>query len=402
MRLRGVGGLSVQRLQTIRDLYQVLKAFRMRPEPDNLRKNIPVPGDESLANFGRRILNQLERMREQRIKQLASRVVEAVLGAGRMKKPRGRDQKRPEAIVDRPCHVVVVENLEHYKPEDSRLRRENRQLMNWAARNVRKYIMEGCQLYGLHFVEVSPTYTSRQDSRTGAPGVRCEDVSRKLLEEAARRADSTDGTSSDQPRTQLDREIGWWVRDIRAARKRREEQPDDAKARDRVLAAIADRIADIPSSLTTIRLPRRGGELFVSMAADSPAAGGLQADLNAAANIGLKALTDPDWEGAWWFVLVTPGTGDLIREKIQGSVAWDGITRIEVSATDAAPSVPNQSKKGRTSMKRKQTAVYAFNPLFAPAGLFNTWITTGDYWKAIENQVGERLRREQTEAESRF
>src|SRR5690606_21777996 len=30
-RIRRVGGLSVKRLQTIRDLYQVLKAFHMRP-----------------------------------------------------------------------------------------------------------------------------------------------------------------------------------------------------------------------------------------------------------------------------------------------------------------------------------------------------------------------------------
>ncbi len=76
-RIRRLGGLSMQRLQTIHDLYQVLKAFRMRPEPDDLRKNIPALGDESMANFGRRILNQLERLRKQRIKQLASRVIEA-------------------------------------------------------------------------------------------------------------------------------------------------------------------------------------------------------------------------------------------------------------------------------------------------------------------------------------
>ena len=41
---------------------------------------------------------------------------------------------------------------------------------------MKKYLAEGCQLHGLHLREVSPNYTSRQDSRTGAPGLRCNDI----------------------------------------------------------------------------------------------------------------------------------------------------------------------------------------------------------------------------------
>lgn len=395
-KLRGLGGLSVQRLQTIRDLYQVLKAFRMRPEPDDLNKNVPQPGDESLARFGRRILDQLERMREQRIKQLASRVVEAALGAGRMQQSLGRDRKRPQERTDRPCHAVVVENLEHYKPEDSRLRRENRQLMNWAARNVRKYIMEGCQLHGLHFAEVSPTYTSRQDSRTGAPGIRCEDVSRKVLEEAARREIA--GSPADSaPATRFEREVRRWTHEI--ARVLAVADTAELKPRERVLRAVVQSLSSLPTNRSVVRLPRRGGEIFVSADANSPLAGGTQADLNAAANIGLKALTDPDWEGAWWFVLVNPANGEVIREKVQGSAVWDGDRHSAVIApeTNGSP----ESSKGRRA-RRQKAAVYAFSPLFGPSSSTSEWMQTRPYWEAVEHHVANRLEFDQSQPDSPF
>lgn len=394
-RLRGLGGLSVQRLQTIRALYQALKAFSMRPEPTDLRKNVPQAGDDSLAKFGHRILEYLERRREQRTKQLASRVIEAGLGAGRMKRVKGRDRKRPRQRIDAPCHAIVVENLERYKPEESRLRRENRQLMNWAARKVRRYIMEGCELHGLYFLEVSPTYTSRQDSRTGAPGIRCEDVDRKVLEEAVRRVDNPPRSEPvDSPReTRFEREVTRWVREVRRIR---EADEQERNARDRVLAAALRSLENLPSSRSTIRLPRVGGEIFVSSAPGSSALSSLQADLNAAANIGLKALLDPDWEGAWWFVLVDSATGSPAREKVQGSAVWNNDLPLFSSdaSSDKAP------KKRRSKTKSR---FYAFNPKFSPAGsTSNSWLATKPYWRAVEDAIAERLAREQSAEDNPF
>ena len=390
--IRYVGGLSTRRLRTIRDLYQVLKAFRMRAEPHDLRANMPEAGDDRLANFGRRILNQLEQLREQRIKQLASRVIEAALGAGRMNKVLGRDRKRPQERVDRTCHAVVVEDLEFYRPEDSRLRRENRQLMDWAARNVRKYIMEGCQLHGLHFVEAAARYTSKQDSRTGAPGVRCEDIPRAVLQEAARRVCSSGEASgsTDEPRAaaRFERQVRYWVRELSRLRGRR---GSELSPRDQILLAIIDRIGQLPQSRSVVRLPRPGAELFVSTDTNSPAAGGIQADLNAAANIGLKALTDPDWDGAWWFVLGDPATGKLVSDKIQGCLVW-GTPQVDVLG-DETPKTGNQ---------RKRSQVYLWNPRFWSEDSTTKWRTTRDYWNEVERVVGERLREEQTEVENPF
>jgi len=126
-------------------------------------------------NFGRYVLDALENMRERRVKQLASRIVEAALGIGRMPGKKGAS-KRPIERVDEPRHAVVIENLAHYRPDETRSRRENRRLMRWISGKLKTYLSESCELHGLFLMEVSASYTSRQDSHTGAPGLRCEDV----------------------------------------------------------------------------------------------------------------------------------------------------------------------------------------------------------------------------------
>ena len=79
---RNVGGLSLTRIATLRELYQLQKAYAMRPEPDDPRKNIAAKDDHRYDEFGRSILRVVERLREQRVKQVASRIVEAALGVG--------------------------------------------------------------------------------------------------------------------------------------------------------------------------------------------------------------------------------------------------------------------------------------------------------------------------------
>ncbi len=277
-----VGGLSLTRIATLKSLYQLHKAYHMRPEPEDPRKNVPAKGEEELRDFGRGMLDVMERLREQRVKQLASRLAEAALGIGRMKASEGkRDRKRPRAQIDQPCHAVVIENLKNYRPEETRTRRENRQLMSWSSSKVKKYLSEACQLNGLHLREVQASYTSRQDSRTGAPGIRCADVPVQDF--------------FTKP---------WWRRQVSIAVGRVNQGRGDA--RERFLADLDAKwsAAEKSERITAppLRIPVNGGELFVSADLHSPAALGLQADLNAAANIGLKALLDPDWPGKWWFV----------------------------------------------------------------------------------------------------
>jgi hypothetical protein len=378
--IRRVGGVGYTRQANLRGVYQTLKAFHMRPEPDDLRKNVPVPGDESLAKFGRRILDALERLRENRVKQLASRIVEAALGVGTENREHWqRGRKRPRARIPGPrhaaCHAVVAENLEYYRPEQTRTRRENRGLMNWAARNVRNRLVEGCLLYGLHFEEVSPSYTSRQDSRTGEPGARCADV-------------PADGFFT----------ASWWRKMVEEARDREHNSSKDRPdtARHKYLRDLDDKWrspwermgSDARKALAPFRIPVNGGEVFVPAMGASPVAGGLQADLNAAANIGLRALLDPDWPGAWWYLPVNAGTHLPVAEKAAGSAAVP-----QSEPLGKLPSDREGERKAGKAGKVKEIVNLFSIPSSQPLPS-RAWATYAEFWKKVEYDVIKLLRRQ--------
>jgi hypothetical protein len=141
--IRKTGGLSLSRLATLTEFRRKVQVgFFTRLKPDGSR-------DETKEQFGQSALDALEHLREQRVKQLASRIVEAALGIGRVRRPAGgQDPKRPNSRVDQPCHAIVIEDLTHYRPRETRTRRENRQLMTWSSSKIKKYLSEGCQLHG--------------------------------------------------------------------------------------------------------------------------------------------------------------------------------------------------------------------------------------------------------------
>ncbi len=290
------GGLSMQRIVAIEEYYKLAKAYKNHPEPDDLTKNIPLPGDNSSAGFNQRIRDTLERMKEQRVKQIASRIVESALGLG----IEGY-KKRPLTPENKPCQAIVIEDLSHYRPDELQTRRENRRLMQWSSSKVKKYLKEACEMHDVRLVEISPEYTSRQDSRTGAAGLRCIDINiREFLKDSSR-----------------------WQNKINTIQKK----PANKKSNlDQYLIELNESLGNkykdkvIPSD-NFVRIPRKGGDVFVSSSKESPVSKGIQADLNAAANIGLKALLDPDWAGAWWYILIEVKSNHVIPygEKYKGS-----------------------------------------------------------------------------------
>jgi len=369
--IRHVGGLSLTRIATIKSLYQVQKAFRMQPEPDDLRKNIPSKGDDTLRDFGRSILDVMEHMREQRVKQLASRIAEAALGIGRMKRPKGgKDPKRPRARVDEPCHAVVIENLTNYRPEETRTRRENRQLMTWSSAKVKKYLAETCQLNGLHLREISANYTSRQDSRTGAPGIRCQDVTIKEFMQSP-----------------------FWRKRVAQAEKKQAEGKGDAH--ERFLCDMNAKWKDKPEAdwerAVAVRVPLKGGEIFVSANAESPVAKGLQADLNAAANIGLKALLDPDWPGRWWYVPCDPTTFKPAKDKVAGSTAIC-LDKPLKSVSAVQDMDGPEKKRGKAGEKSREIVNLWRDVSSHPIDSDEGWRESRDYWGDVEKRVLDILR----------
>ena len=351
--IRGMGGLSLTRIASLIEFRRKVQiGFFNRLHPDGTHSEIK-------EQFGQKTLNALENLREQRVKQLASRIVEAALGLGRMQKDERKDRKRPTVQVDRPCHAIVIENLKNYRPDQTRTRRENRQLMAWSSSKILKYLTELCQLYGLHFREVSAAYTSRQDSRTGAPGIRWP------IKEFMRSP--------------------FWRKQVAPANKNKNE-------RERYIQNLdikwKEKLEEDWNTAGVARIPLSGGEMFVSADFNSPAAKGLQADLNAAANIGLRALTDPDWPGKWWYMPIDSKKMQPIVDKVKGSAAMEKNGQIIELGIDAIATEEIKSKK---KDRKKSSDVINLWCDISSTPLDGrdkgAWKTFTDYQEDVENRV---------------
>ena len=364
--IRHVGGLSLMRLATLTELRRKVQVgFFTRLHPNGKK-------EETKEQFGQRTLDAIESMREQRVKQLASRIVEAALGMGRMRPSAGRDIKRPRASVDKSCHAVVIESLRNYRPDDLQTRRENRALMDWSSGKVRKYLEEACQLYGLHLREVPPNYTSKQCSRTGLPGIRCADV--------------TVGQFQSSP---------FWRKVVKSSQKR---IAQGGKATEDIFFSdLETKVGGISApdakKKMLLRLPRKGGDLFVAapsrkqlneMSGDSmdckASKGALQADLNAAANIGLRALLDPDYSATWWYVPCSTKDGRAAQDKVKGSACFEN--------TD----VPFLNASEKSAEKRD-----IFNAWRDPSAISlsqgTPWSDATKYWNHVRARAVEALHR---------
>lgn len=360
-----VGGLSLTRIATLTEFRRKVQVgFFSRLQPN---------GESTISKeqFGQSTLDALERLREQRVKQLASRIVEAALGVGRIQRPsRGKDRKRPDVRVDEPCHAIVIEDLTHYRPDETRTRRENRQLMVWSSSKVKKFLEDACHLHGLYLLEVQAGYTSRQDSRTGAPGIRCQDVP---IEEFMRSL--------------------FWRKQVRQAEARQAENKGDA--RDRYLCDLNSKWKDKTAAdwvkTGVVRVPLNGGEVFVSADPNSPAAKGLQADLNAAANIGLRALIDPDWPGKWWYVPCDPASFKPLPDKTKGSVSID--LNMPLKVTSTAGKNTTGKKSGKAASKPKEVVNLWQDISSKEISKRDTaWEIYPVYQKTVQNRVIDILR----------
>jgi hypothetical protein len=338
--VRHVGGLSLPRLENIVKLYELQKAFFSRKLPDG-----QGPGEVARFRFGDRTLQALDHLRENRVKQISSRIAAAALGLDKDLRPRLNDQRFA------PCHAVVIGHIAEYGTDQTRTGRDGGQLMRWCITRVEKCLHEACDLYGLYFRSVWPAYTSRQDSFTGSPGVRCRDV----------------------PVAEFLDPAGRWTREISSARKQ-----SACNGRGQYLIEVQDRLHRLPSCdvarLGWVRIPQIGGAVFVSADPASPLAHGLQADLNAAANIGLKALTDPDWAGKWWYVPCEGATLEPLEKSTKGAAAL-------------TPRRPLKLTSGQQDRVRGDGPVNLWHDVSSASLYGRQWLSYGSYWEAVERRA---------------
>jgi len=347
--IRRRGGLAMSRITAIEEFRRKVQlSYHNRQRLDGERAEAP-------EGFAAKALRSLEKLRENRVRQIASRLASAALGIG-------ADPANKQSIFKRfpACHAVVIEDLSNYRPESTQTRRENRQLMQWSSGKVRKLLAEACQLAGLHLREISPAFTSRQDSRTGAPGLRCVEVEWK----------------------EFRRPGGYWARLVEKAREK--DKTGTAGPLERYLIRLADSEGTAPTP--TVLIPRRGAELFASSHDAGPIA--LQADLNAAANIGLVALMDPDWSGRWWFVPATRESHQPDKElKSAAPMASTAVLPV------AAPADLGKQGRKRAKGKTDEMARHFRDPSAAPLGEGTWFVGFPDYEADYAGRVVRRLER---------
>jgi IS605 OrfB family transposase len=297
-----------------------------------------------------------------------------------------RDIKRPiERNSDprfAPCHAIVIENLENYRPEETRTRRENRQLMTWSSSKVKKYLSESCELNGLHLRQVHAGYTSRQDSRTGAPGIRCSDKPVKVFIAIMKTRIGKINVSLEKGGTEEDKylkaEFDRWNENEKIWTDKCGEKWKLEENKWKLDGGTRHKNVNEPHP---VRIPQKGGEIFVSADAESPLKNGIQADLNAAANIGLRALLDPDWNGKWWYVPCSPKDYIPLNDKIKGSTVFETKKSLKIS----------EVKDGEKE-KSKKDVVNLWKDISANSLYTGNWREYAPYWNDATSKVVKNLK----------
>ncbi len=288
-KLRGQRGLSLRRIQQLAEL---------RRRCQSLNRSLQhIPGERSRDGASRRgielpdpcpdILAKIDHIKEQRIHQLAHDILAQALGlklrvhqvdaTNREEHDRHGEYERVPGRA--PVDFIVIEDLEFYATTQRRAKSENAKLMMWSRRELRKKLIELCETYGLPVVETSPDYTSKFDARTGGPGFRAKEI-------------TPDSRKEPRFRKMLER----WERHLKGEKI---SDPKSIREHKRVaelfaaLDAVNDgrRSSDKRNPWRTLFVPQRGGTLFVAAAGTS---GPTQADINAAINLGLRAIAAPD------------------------------------------------------------------------------------------------------------
>jgi IS605 OrfB family transposase len=253
------------------------------------------------------LLEKLEEAKEQRANQLAHQILALALGlrlktTGPIKSEAERehcdihgeyeripDSAQPDGF-RRPVDFIVLEDLKYYETTRMRSRQVNVRLMRWCRRHFRDKLKQLCEVFGIPVVEANPANTSKFCARTGVAGFRAVEVGpgfeqdyvwRKALEKLEQHQSGKKKLEPD--------DLAFCEGAGRLMQQVREAQQIPTKS---------GKALPCPRTLLA---PLGSGNVFVPIVgevsgADLPPAV-VQADVNAAVNLGLGVIADPQlWE----------------------------------------------------------------------------------------------------------
>lgn len=294
--LRGQRGLSLARIEQIEELRKRCQALNQL-QRRSIGKKAPARRDESVPDPCPDLLEKLEHLKEQRVNQTAHMILAEALGLRLAPPPADKKEQRRQRdlhgtyvkITDKngqwigPVDFIVIEDLSRYRSSQGRAPRENSRLMKWCHRAVRDKLHQLCEVFGIPVLETPAAYSSRFCSRSGVPGFRAAEVTAGFTKHghwawlAAKKDKSGLPTQEARQLLELDRQL--------------------CAAQSHLERSRTARLTSQPCPRCTFLLPMPGGPVFVpivntvSGSALQPAI--MQADINAAINIGLRAIADP-------------------------------------------------------------------------------------------------------------
>ncbi len=294
--LRGQRGLSLERIEQVEELRKRFQSLNQM-----LRREVggkpPIRRDESVPDPCPDLLDKLDNLKEQRVNQTAHMILAEALGLRLAPPPANKAELRQqkdqhgtyEKILDKagqwlgPADFIIIEDLSRYRASQGRAPRENSRLMKWCHRAVRDKLKQLCEVFGLPVVETPAAYSSRFCSRSGVPGFRVAEVTEGFTKEgqwgwlAGKKDEQGNPTVESQRLLDLDCQLA----------EAQKELERDWKEKARLQ----------PCPKRTLLVSISGGPVFVPVV-DGVEGSGLvpaivQADINAAINLALRATADP-------------------------------------------------------------------------------------------------------------
>jgi hypothetical protein len=283
--LAGQRGLSIERIEQLESLRQrcqsLNRALRHTPGQKSVQGR-RSRGDE-LPDPCPELLDRLENLKEQRVNQTSHLILAQALGVQlrlHSHDTRIRQQRDIHGEYEKfrePVDFLVLENLDRYLASQGRSRSENSRLMKWCHRQILGKLKQLCEPYGLRVLETPAAYSSRFCSLTGVAGFRAIELTPKDAKEF-------------RWKKHLDR-LADPVRFKKLSRDEREESQQVKALFDALNQLNRDLLANHSArpKWRTLLAPVAGGPLFVPMRGNVQ-----QADINAAINLGLRAIAAPE------------------------------------------------------------------------------------------------------------
>jgi hypothetical protein len=313
--LAGQRGLSLKRIEQLESLRQRCQSLNRA-----LQQEIGKPARLGRSKRGielpdpcPELLDRLDALKEQRVNQTAHLILAQALGV-RLKPHAKHEAERIardihgeyERVPGRqPVDFLVLENLDRYLASQGRSRSENSRLMKWCHRAILGKLKQLCEPYGLRVLETPAAYSSKFCSLTGVAGFRAIELTpedrtdfrwKKHLDrladpERAKKLDKDELAESQSVKRLFD-QLETLNADLIKNRPARPQWRT-------LLAPMQLGPIFVPASAmeTIERLNKRTGkkeEIVVFKPVNGRRPTALQADINAAINLGLRAIAAPD------------------------------------------------------------------------------------------------------------